>query len=226
MAEMGLGLAPCLDGFSLALPRQLRRSGMIRKWDRQVFTSVLLSVALMAPVPSFAQTVESGAGKSDVGSTPSINGIAADSKDYYPAIDGASETVGKPRKEVQPVFYAARRFSIPFSVAPTGRQPVEVQLLLSRDGGEKWQTYERARPEARGFSFAAEEDGGFWFSLRTIDERGMAYPNQNEMLYVVIDTTKPDVGLTVDMNHEGEILAQCTIAELWIDPNYFGDFHV
>lgn len=216
---MGLGLAPCLDGFSLALPRQLRRSGMIRKWNRQVFTSVLLSVAMVAPVASFAQTVESGAGKSNVGSTPSTTGIAADSKDYYPAIDGASETAGKPRKEVQPVFYAARRFSIPFSVAPTGRQPVEVQLLLSRDGGEKWQTYERARPEARGFSFAAEEDGGFWFSLRTIDERGMAYPNQNEMLYVVIDTTKPDVGLSVDMNHEGEILAQCTIAELWIDPN-------
>jgi hypothetical protein len=104
-------------------------------------------------------------------------------------------------------------------VASTGRQPVEVQLLLSRDGGEKWETYERARPEARGFSFAAEDDGGFWFSLRTIDERGMAYPNQNEMLYVVIDTTKPDIGLTVDIDHNGEIIVQCTIAELWIDPN-------
>jgi hypothetical protein len=195
---------------------------MIRKWDRQVFSTLLLSVAATAPTPLMAQTTDGGASTSTVNSTGPAGASQSpttDSKDYYPAIDGASETSGKPRKEIQPVFYAARRFSIPFSVAPTGRQPVEVQLLLSRDGGEKWQTYERARPEARGFSFAAEEDGGFWFSLRTIDERGMAYPNQNEMLHVVIDTTKPDIGLTVDMDHNGEIIAQCTIAELWIDPN-------
>lgn len=194
---------------------------MTRKWDRQVISTLLLTAAAATPASLFAQSVENTAGTPAANATTSAagNGAATNSKDYYPAIDGASEASGKPRKEIQPVFYAARRFSIPFSVAPTGRQPVEVQLLLSRDGGEKWQTYERARPEARGFSFAAEEDGGFWFSLRTIDERGMAYPNQNEMLYVVIDTTKPDLGLNVDMNHNGEITAQCTLAELWIDPN-------
>jgi hypothetical protein len=188
---------------------------MIRKWKRQILSAMLITVATSAPSPLLAQTSEA-IGNAGAGSNTAP---PKSTSDYYPAIDGASESSAKPRKELQPVFYAARRFSIPFSVAATGRQPVEVQLLLSRDGGERWETYERARPEARGFSFGAEEDGGFWFSLRTIDERGMAYPNQNEMLYVVIDTTKPDVGLSVDMNHNGEIVAQCTIAELWIDPN-------
>lgn len=194
---------------------------MTRKWDRQVFSALLLSALSVAPGSLLAQSPDTTTGSANGNATvPAASSPApSSSKDYYPAIDGGSEAGGKPSKELEPVFYAARRFSIPFSVAPTGRQPVEVQLLLSRNGGEKWQTYERARPEARGFSFAAEEDGGFWFSLRTIDERGMAYPNQNEMLYVVIDTTKPDLGLAVDMNHNGEILAQCTIAELWIDPH-------
>jgi|GEM_PF-496200 len=199
---------------------------MICIWDRRIISTLLLSWASLTPDWLMAQSSDAppattpGAQVQDTATSGAVTpNTVASSKDYYPAIDGASQTTGKIKKEALPVFYAARRFSIPFSVAPTGRQPVEVQLLLSRDGGEKWETYERARPEARGFSFAAEDDGGFWFSLRTIDERGMAYPNQNEMLYVVIDTTKPDIGLTVDMNHNGEIIVQCTIAELWIDPN-------
>ena len=189
---------------------------MICIWDRRIISALFVSWATLTSTWLRAQSTDAPPTTVAGGQTQDT---ATSSKDYYPAIDGVSQTPGKVKKETPPVFYAARRFSIPFSVASTGRQPVEVQLLLSRDGGEKWETYERARPEARGFSFAAEDDGGFWFSLRTIDERGMAYPNQNEMLYVVIDTTKPDIGLTVDMNHNGEIIVQCTIAELWIDPN-------
>ncbi len=194
---------------------------MTRKWDRKYISRLIISCAFSSAVLGSGFGSASLAFAQNQPKVPAPNTAGEDpvgEADYFPAIDGARGGV-KPKREIQPVFYSARRFSIPFSVAATGRQPVEVQLLISRDGGENWQAHERARPEARSFAFAAEEDGNYWFSLRTIDERGMAYPNQNEMLHVIIDSQKPDLGLAIDMNHAGEMEAECSIGEPWIDTN-------
>jgi hypothetical protein len=186
-----------------------------RKFSTFLFSTVFLGLGFQSPL--FAQSYPLN---SAVDAATQRNLAAAGdgkSSDYFPAIDGAKESVGRVNRELAPVFYSAKQFTIPFSVAATGRQPVEVQLLLSRDAGSQWETYERSRPEARSFSFTAPEDGGYWFSLRTIDDRGMAYPNKNELLYVVIDTAKPDLGLVVDLDPTGLMSAKCSIRETWVD---------
>jgi hypothetical protein len=185
-----------------------------RKFSTFLFSTVFLGLGFQSPL--FAQSYSANSAVDAAQSNAGAAG-AGKSSDYFPAIDGAKESVGTANRDLTPVFYSAKQFTIPFSVAATGRQPVEVQLLLSRDAGSQWETYERSRPEARSFSFTAPEDGGYWFSLRTIDDRGMAYPNKNELLYVVIDTAKPDLGLVVDLDPTGLMSAKCSIRETWID---------
>lgn len=213
-----MGKSP-MFGRNLFCNWQRRRSGMLLKSDRKfstfLFSTVFLGLGFQTQLFAQGYPANSAVDTAVQGNVGAVG--RGKSSDYFPAIDGAKESVGRANRDLTPVFYSAKQFTIPFSVAATGRQPVEVQLLLSRDAGSQWETYERSRPEARSFSFTATEDGGYWFSLRTIDDRGMAYPNKNELLYVVIDTAKPDLGLVVDLDPTGLMSAKCSIRETWID---------
>jgi hypothetical protein len=87
-------------------------------------------------------------------------------------------------------------FAIPFRVDPTNdvaRQPAEVQLHVSIDGGAHWQLYAKAPPTQQHFMFRAGADGEYWFAIRTVDRSGQARPETitGPGLRVRVDTQPP-----------------------------------
>jgi hypothetical protein len=92
-----------------------------------------------------------------------------------------------------------RTFRIPFQ-PQTGEQRLrEVHLLYSIDQGRSWRPYATAMPEQGFFQFTAPADGLYWFSVRTIDQQGRAFPLRDMDLRpgikVIVDTLPPKVML-------------------------------
>jgi len=93
-----------------------------------------------------------------------------------------------------------RTFRIPFQTQPGERRLREVQLHYSTDQGRTWRQYGLARPEDGSFQpFTAAADGLYWFSVRTIDLQGRAYPladtELRPALKVLVDTQPPRVAV-------------------------------
>jgi hypothetical protein len=91
-------------------------------------------------------------------------------------------------------------FKIPFQTQPGERRLREVQLFYSVDQGRTWRHFASALPDQGHFQqFTAPTDGQYWFSVRTIDLQGRAYPpNDNELrpgIKVLVDTQPPRVTL-------------------------------
>lgn len=97
----------------------------------------------------------------------------------------------------EPILWKQNRFLIPYQWSPTANQstPHSVRLFISKDQGRTWQPISEAQPHLRGFTYHAEEDGEFWFSIRTIDDLGRAWPNEPHRpeLRVIVDTTFPQI---------------------------------
>ncbi|MBL8795726.1 MAG: hypothetical protein JNM56_17605 [Planctomycetia bacterium] len=102
--------------------------------------------------------------------------------------------------EPRPLPTRDRTFRIPFQTQPGERRLREVQLHYSTDQGHTWRQYGLARPEDGSFQpFTAAADGLYWFSVRTIDLQGRAYPLADSelrpALKVLVDTQPPRVAL-------------------------------
>ena len=59
-------------------------------------------------------------------------------------------------------------FGVPFRINSDDSSFIEVQLYLSRDAGKTWSFYDRKDIDGTEFPFQAEEDGEYWFSLKTL----------------------------------------------------------
>jgi hypothetical protein len=102
--------------------------------------------------------------------------------------------------DVRPIPSKDPTFRIPFQTQPGERRLREVQLYYSTDQGRTWRHYATTAPDQGFFQqFTAQADGLYWFSVRTIDLQGRAYPpNDNELrpgLKVLVDTKAPRVTL-------------------------------
>src|SRR5262245_32731556 len=74
-------------------------------------------------------------------------------------------------------YYSQRpEFKIPFQTDPNERRIKQVELYVSRDLGRSWQPVATAQPTERGFRFQAQQDGWYYFAVRTIDFQGQAFP--------------------------------------------------
>ncbi len=96
------------------------------------------------------------------------------------------------------VYYTREnRFRIPFSTEPGEHRIRQVQLLISEDRGRSWKQVATAQPEDRSFIYQAKGDGHYWFSVRTVDQEGRAYPPSLEQaqpkVKVCVDTRPPSV---------------------------------
>lgn len=100
-------------------------------------------------------------------------------------------------------------FYIPFQSDPGERRLKEVQLYYSMDQGRSWQPYANVPPDQGRFKFTAERDGVFWFTVRTIDLEGRAYPVKVEGarpgLKVCVDTRPPTLDLRVLPARDGMV---------------------
>ncbi len=128
----------------------------------------------------------------------------------------------------QPIATRQTVFAIPFNVPavqPGLPQPVEVQLSVSRDGGQTWQPSGRARPDQRGFMFRAPGDGQYTFSIQTLlrnpDGSTQLQPAgpPTPGLAVIVDTQAPVLSLEAFRGNGGQITARWRIDERDIQPN-------
>lgn len=112
-----------------------------------------------------------------------------------------------------PTFYSRQReFRIPFTIDPSERRISMVRLHVSDNQGQSWQVVASTQPGAseRFFTFKAERDGWYWFSVQTIDHERRAYPAFMDSrapigLKVAIDTREPRVNLQALPAAEGNV---------------------
>src|SRR5262245_20125392 len=74
------------------------------------------------------------------------------------------------------VYWRQRDITIPVEMPAGGRRIQQVQLWYSVDQGRTWQLYRVARPEQRGFPYRFDRDGWHWFTVREVDDQGIANP--------------------------------------------------
>jgi hypothetical protein len=102
------------------------------------------------------------------------------------------------------IYSRQKAFRIPFQIPdPTEQKQLqEVQLYVARNGG-KWEKYTSAPPdvppEKRSFTFRTDQDGEFWFAVRTMDRKGNLNPAEDaDMqvgLRVIVDSEVPKIEL-------------------------------
>ena len=109
-------------------------------------------------------------------------------------------------------------FVIPFNVDVTGQAPSEIQLEFSENGGKSWSLYSSGDVRTKQFHFQAKVDGEYQFRLKTLDSQGRRFDNPGEPLRVVVDTTKPEAKLMVDIDQRGVMQAEFEIADAALDP--------
>ena len=108
-------------------------------------------------------------------------------------------------------------FVIPFNVDVTGQAPREIQLEFSENGGKSWSLYSSGDVRTKQFHFQAKGDGEYQFRLKTLDNQGRSFDNPGEPLRVLVDTTKPDARLIVDIDQRGVMQAEFEIADAALD---------
>jgi hypothetical protein len=116
------------------------------------------------------------------------------------AIGGTVRGQGAPDR----IYSRQKAFRIPFQIPdPTEQKQLqEVQLYVARNGG-KWEKYTAAppdvAPEKRSFTFRTDQDGEFWFAVRTMDKKGALNPAEDSDmqvgLRVIVDSEVPKIEL-------------------------------
>lgn len=117
----------------------------------------------------------------------------------------------------QAVFLSTAQFQIPFSIDPSGTQPTAVQLFVSTDEGRTWQQQGSVSPSAGHFEFRAAAEGNYWFTVRTVDAAGTAFPSPNPPMRVAVDTSKPEVAIQADLDHQGNLIVDIQAADSNLD---------
>ena len=115
-------------------------------------------------------------------------------------------------------------FHLPISIQDKMRSSIrEVQLFMKVGGGD-WQRREIAPASQRAFTFKAPGDGEYWFTLVTVDTKGMALPADlsrlppSEIVMVVVDTQAPMFDLRPVKLPSGEVLLHCIVTDANPDP--------
>jgi hypothetical protein len=117
----------------------------------------------------------------------------------------------------EPVYWPRLDFVIPFNVDVSGQAPREIQLEYSSNGGATWDVYKRSDVRTKQFQFQAKQDGEYTFRLKTVDAQGRLFDNPGEPLRILVDTTKPEGKLIIDMDRRGAMLAEFSIGDLALD---------
>jgi hypothetical protein len=112
-------------------------------------------------------------------------------------------------------------FRIPFEVDAVGPRLREVQLYVSTDLGRLWNYAARTAPAQLGFDFRAERDGLYWFTVRTVDVEGRAYPltleNARPGLKVYVDTAPQQVFVRPLPGREGLVGVEWEVRDETLD---------
>jgi len=111
-------------------------------------------------------------------------------------------------------------FGVPFKINSDDSSFIEVQLYLSRDAGKTWIFYDRKDTDETEFPFEAEEDGEYWFSLKTLsrDRRLLPEGDPQPELKILVDTVKPKLEVRFDADPAGRVICRWRAADRNLDP--------
>lgn len=114
-------------------------------------------------------------------------------------------------------------FRIPFQTDQQAARLKQVHLYVSTDQGKSWHPADSVGPERQHFDFQAKNDGIYWFSVRTVDMDGRAYPLTMETarpgLKVCVDTQPPTVALRPLLSRDGQVGVEWEIRDENLDPS-------
>ncbi|QDU40023.1 hypothetical protein Mal4_43770 [Maioricimonas rarisocia] len=121
-----------------------------------------------------------------------------------------------------PVHTSRPRFRIPFQFDSAEIQrlgAVEIQLYVSSDRGVNWRHVQSVSPTAGKFTFEAEQDGEYWFAVRTLDGRRQQHPGGplQAGLQVVVDQQQPELEVGLTDLQDGRVLLSWRAVDAHLD---------
>jgi len=134
-------------------------------------------------------------------------------------------TRSAPQAELpEPIYWAQELFLIPYKWDNAGgvNTASGVKLYLSQDRGATWKEISSAKPEVQYFTYHAPHDGEYWFSMRTLDAAGRAWPTgpHQAELRVIVDTQGPAVdSFDAWLTAAGQATATWRARDPHLDPN-------
>jgi hypothetical protein len=115
-------------------------------------------------------------------------------------------------------------FSLPIRIDDKSRSTIKEVLLYVKAGQDQWQLKESAPPSQMAFKFKAPHDGEYWFTLVTVDNKGVQSPADvsrvppEEIVMVVVDTEPPAFDVQPMRVASGDLLLKCVISDT--NPDY------
>ncbi len=128
--------------------------------------------------------------------------------------DGVSQT--------KSVATSMRGFGVPFRVNANDDSFIEVQLYVSRDLGKTWQFHSRQSTDLEEFPFHAEQDGTYWFALKTLNRDRRLVPDGDIVkpeLEIIVDTKKPDLDFRIETDAAGRVACRWRATDENIRPD-------
>ncbi len=100
-----------------------------------------------------------------------------------------------------------RGFGVPFQINADNSSFIEVQLYVSRDMGKTWQFSARQATDQKEFPFLAQEDGEYWFAIKTLNRDRKLVPEGDPQidLKIVVDTVEPEMDFRIETDAAGRI---------------------
>jgi len=112
-------------------------------------------------------------------------------------------------------------FRIPFQTDAGGRIK-QIQLYVSYDKGSSWHPVVTVTPDQKYFDFRAQQDGLYWFAVRTVDFENRGFPltmdGAKPGLKVYVDTQPPVIRLRPAPGRIGEIGVDWDVRDENLDP--------
>lgn len=137
-----------------------------------------------------------------------------------PAGSASAQAPAAPPADV--VYSKQLQFRIPFQTEPNDRRIQQVQLYVSSDHGQSYQSYANSTPEQASFMFRADRDGQYWFAVRTMDQEQRYYPATLEGLRaglkVQIDSHEPQASVQALPSQSGSVGVSWTVKDDNLDP--------
>ncbi len=124
---------------------------------------------------------------------------------------------------VKKISTQLRGFGVPFAINADDTSYIEVQLFVTKDEGKTWQFHGRQATDSEEFPFQADEDGEYWFALKTLDKDRRLIPDgqiQPE-LKIVVDTVKPRLTFNTDTDSAGRVVCSWDARDQNLDPDSF-----
>ena len=112
-------------------------------------------------------------------------------------------------------------FGVPFQIDADDSSFIEVQLYLSRDAGKTWTFYGRKGTDEQEFPFQADQDGEYWFSLKTLsrDRRLLPEGDPQPELKILVDTVKPKLDVRIEADQAGRVVCRWQATDLNLAPS-------